>query len=87
MNTPVVLAVTIVGGSSLLRVWQSPNLDRPAVSLRIVAGSFLLGAVLSLVDSAAPSVASGIAILIITSALLLNIGAITTAITAVTGKG
>lgn len=84
MNTTAVVTTGVVVGTSLLRVWQTPTVDRPVQSFRVITGGFLLGMVLSLVAMADKGLATGLGVLICVSALLLNISAFDTALSRVT---
>lgn len=80
MNTSVIATAVIVGGSTALRVAYDTRIgDKPAAYGKIAVGVFALGALLTLVSSSAPSVATAIAWLLIIAALMINGTAVATA--------
>ena len=71
-NASVATTVVIVAGSGIIRIVRDPAVDRPTAIMKTIVGGFLLGAMLSLVDSGSPELGSGIGILLSIAAVLIN---------------
>ena len=65
-------SVAVVGGSTVLRVISDRTVDRPAAIIKVTAGSFLLGAALTLADMLDTSVGTALATLVAIMALVFN---------------
>ena len=87
MNPAVVACAVLVGGSTALRVAYDPKVqDKPAAIIKIAVGTFVFGAILSLVSAASTGLANAMAALLIVAALMLNSSAIMTAANNLFGK-
>ena len=87
MNTSSIACVVIVGGSTALRVAYDPKVgDKVAAYGKIAVGGFALGAILALVASGAPGVASILAWMLTIAALMINGPAVANATAHVLGK-
>ncbi len=68
-----IAVVAITGGSTALRVLSDQSIaDKPAALFKVTTGAFILGAVLSLLEGAAPGLASVIGLTIVLAALMFN---------------
>lgn len=77
MNTGIVAVTVIAGGTTALRVLYDGRVsDKPAALFKVAIGIFALGALLSLVASGAPNVASAIGALIAVASLFINADAL-----------
>lgn len=87
MNSSVIATVVIVGGTTALRVAYDPNVkDKPPAFIKIAVGVFALGAILTLVASGAPGVATVMGLTLVIASLIINGTAVASATGHVFGK-
>jgi len=87
MNTSSIACVVLVGGSTALRVAYDPKVgDKIGAYGKIAVGGFALGAILALVASGAPGVASVLAWILTIAALMVNGPAVAKAAQSVLGR-
>ena len=87
MNTSTIAAVCIIGGSTALRVAYDPKVsDKIGAYGKIAVGAFALGAILALVSSGAPGVATALSWILIAATLIVNGQAVATATGHLFGK-
>jgi len=73
MSTIVLATVLVVGGTTVLRVGYDTRVsDKPSAMFKVVVAGFAMGVILTLVYSAAPTVAVALSWLLIVASLMVN---------------